>query len=199
MIPGDLITHTMPRPHGMPGSLEGVWVRHTSGGISKLALKSYEQGRKSFEGTARDFIWCDEEPPDACYTEMLLRTLTTKGVIFVTFTPLQGVSEVVKGFLEPDNQEAAKYKFYVQAGWKDVPHLDEEQKKNLLVTTPRYQLRGAESGFRRHLPDFRRRHRNAPRPDSGILAAGVRHGRRLEPHGRDLGGTRPGLRRDRAL
>jgi phage terminase large subunit-like protein len=146
MIPGDLITHTMPRPHGMPGSLEGVWVRHTSGGISKLALKSYEQGRKSFEGTARDFIWCDEEPPDACYTEMLLRTLTTKGVIFVTFTPLQGVSEVVKGFLEPDNQEAAKYKFYVQAGWKDVPHLDEEQKKNLLVTTPRYQLRARTLG-----------------------------------------------------
>jgi phage terminase large subunit-like protein len=106
----------------------------------------YEQGRKSFEGTAKDFIWCDEEPPEACYTEMLMRTMTTKGIVYITFTPLQGMSEVVKGFLEPDNKAAAQYKFYVQAGWKDVPHLDEDEKKNLLATTPRYQLKARTLG-----------------------------------------------------
>ena len=112
MIPGDLILHTTPRPHGMPDSLEGIWVRHVSGGISKVALKTYEQGRKSFEGTSKHFIWCDEEPPEACYTEMLMRTMTTKGKVYVTFTPLQGMSEVVMGFLEPATEEAKQYKFY---------------------------------------------------------------------------------------
>jgi phage terminase large subunit-like protein len=146
MIPGDLITHTTPRPHGMPGSLEGLWVKHVSGGISKVALKTYEQGRKSFEGTAKHFIWCDEEPPEACYTEMLLRTMTTKGIVYTTFTPLQGMSEVVMGFLEPATKEARQYKFYVQAGWKDVPHLDEEEQKKLLATTPRYQIKARTLG-----------------------------------------------------
>ena len=146
MIPGHLILHTTPRPHGMPDSLEGIWVRHISGGISKVALKTYEQGRKSFEGTSKHFIWCDEEPPEACYTEMVMRTLTTKGKVYVTFTPLQGMSEVVMGFLEPATEEAKHYKFYVQAGWKDVPHLDEEEKKNLLATTPRYQIKARTLG-----------------------------------------------------
>ena len=41
-------------------------------------------------------VWCDEEPPADCYTEMLFRTITTKGVTLVTFTPLQGMSDVVK-------------------------------------------------------------------------------------------------------
>jgi phage terminase large subunit-like protein len=146
MIPKHLIVHTTPRPHGMPGAISEVWVRHISGEVSKLTLKTYEQGRKSFEGTARDFIWCDEEPPLDCYTEMVLRTMTTKGIVYITFTPLQGMSEVVMGFLEPDNDEARKYKFYVQAGWKDVPHLDEEEKKKLLATTPRYQIKARTLG-----------------------------------------------------
>lgn len=146
MIPKELIVHTTPRPHGMPGAIEGIWVKHASGGTSKVALKMYEQGRKSFEGTAKDFIWCDEEPPEPCYTEMCFRTLTTKGIVYITFTPLQGMSEVVKGFLEPDDKEAAQYKLHVQAGWKDVPHLDEEEKKKLLATTPRYQLKARTLG-----------------------------------------------------
>jgi hypothetical protein len=77
---------------------------------------------------------------------MLLRTLTTRGIAYTTFTPLQGMSEVVKGFLEPETHEAALYKFYVQAGWKDVPHLDEEEKKKLLATTPRYQIKARTLG-----------------------------------------------------
>ena len=146
MIPGNLIVHTTPRPHGMPGSVESIWVRHVSGAVSKVGLKSYEQGRKSFEGTSKDWIWCDEEPPEPCYTEMLLRTMTTKGIVYTTFTPLQGMSEVVKGFLEPDNAAAADYKYYIQAGWDHAPHLDEDEKKNLLATTPRYQLRARTLG-----------------------------------------------------
>ncbi len=139
MIPEHLIVHTVKRPHGLPGSIESGWVQHVSGGRSVIGLKMYEQGRKSFEGTAKHGIWCDEEPPQDCYTEMLYRTATTKGLTMVTFTPLQGMSEVVKGFIQPETLEAREFKTVVQAGWDDIPHLDAEEKRALLATTPPFQ------------------------------------------------------------
>jgi phage terminase large subunit-like protein len=51
-------------------------------------------------GTAMDVIHLDEEPSDPkIYSECLLRTMTTDGIIICTFTPLLGLSEVVLSFL----------------------------------------------------------------------------------------------------
>ena len=96
MIPVHLVTSTTTARGGLAGALEGALVRHVSGGTSLLGLKTYEQGRQSFEGTAKHVIWDDEEPPGDVYTEQLYRTITTKGIVLVTFTPLQGMSDVVK-------------------------------------------------------------------------------------------------------
>lgn len=145
MVPPNLITKHTRRPHGLPNSLESVWIKHVSGGVSMVGLKTYEQGRKSFEGTAKHVIWCDEEPPADCYTEMLYRTLTTQGIVLTTFTPLQGMSEVVTGFLEP-TEEARAHKHYIQAGWQDVPHLSEGDKAALMATTPPYQIKARTEG-----------------------------------------------------
>ena len=145
MVPPNLIKHHTKRPHGLPNSLESIWIRHSTGGTSILGLKTYEQGRKSFEGTAKHVIWCDEEPPADCYTEMLYRTLTTQGIVLVTFTPLQGMSEVVTGFLEP-TEASSPHKMYVQAGWRDVPHLTEVDKAALIATTPPYQIKARTEG-----------------------------------------------------
>lgn len=147
MVPGHLITHHARRPHGLPGSMEKIWVRHTSGGQSTLGFKAYEQGRQSFEGTAKHFVWMDEESPQDCYTEALYRTMTTQGIIYTTFTPLQGMSDVVRGFLEPENEEAKKFKLMVQAGWDDVPHLAESEKMMLLATTPPFQRDARSKGL----------------------------------------------------
>lgn len=76
-----------------------VKVRHSTGGWSVLGLKSYEQGRGSFEGTEQDGIWLDEEPALEIYTECLIRTMTTQGLMILTFTPLEGMSDVVLAFL----------------------------------------------------------------------------------------------------
>lgn len=145
MIPAHLILQTV-TARGLSGALEGAQVKHVSGGTSQVGLKSYEQGRSSFEGTAKHVIWCDEEPPAPCYTEMLYRTVTTKGIVMVTFTPLQGMSEVVKGFLEPETPASAEFKTYIQAGWKDVPHLDDAEQRALRATTPPYQLAARTEG-----------------------------------------------------
>ena len=126
MIPAELIEKTTRKTHGLADAVEQIRVKHVSGKISTVGLKTYEQGRKSFEGTARHLIWCDEEPPGDCYQEMKMRLLTTNGCIYTTFTPLRGMSDVVKSFLEPDSAAMRTVKFYVQAGWRDAPHLNEE-------------------------------------------------------------------------
>ena len=68
-------------------------------GWSELGLKSYQQGRGTFEGTERDLVWADEEIPMDCYVECLIRTMTTDGLMICTFTPLEGLSELVMSFL----------------------------------------------------------------------------------------------------
>mgnify|MGYP001809629296 CR=1 FL=1 len=87
---------------GVPDLVDTVAVRHVSGEWSTLGLKSYQQGRGSFEGTEQDFIWLDEEPPMDVYGECLIRTATTGGIVMITFTPLEGLSEVVMQFLPGD-------------------------------------------------------------------------------------------------
>lgn len=145
MLPAHLIIKTVKR-QGRPDAMESIQVRHASGGTSVIGLKSYEQGRESFEGTAKHVVWCDEEPPQDCYTEMLYRTATTGGIVFTTFTPLKGRSEVVKGFLEPESDAAKEFKVVVQAGWADVPHLSEFERRALLATTPPYLIAARTQG-----------------------------------------------------
>lgn len=146
MIPGDALA-TKPRSRaGVADSLESAWIKHVSGKYSQVALKTYAQGRPSFEGTAKHVIWCDEEPPMDCYMEMLFRTVTTRGIILTTFTPLLGRSEVVKSFLEPENAAAARHKWYIQAGWEDVPHIPEHDKQAVIATCLPYLLDARTKG-----------------------------------------------------
>lgn len=84
---------------GVPNLIDTAQIRHVSGNLSTIGLKSYQQGRGSFEGTEQDVIWLDEEPPLDIYGECLIRTATTQGMIYITFTPLEGMSEVVMQFL----------------------------------------------------------------------------------------------------
>jgi phage terminase large subunit-like protein len=83
---------------GVPGADDIVKVRHEpTGQLSELQFRSYDQGRISFQGTKREVVWCDEEPPKDVYDECLLRTMTTGGIVICTFTPLNGLSEVDVG------------------------------------------------------------------------------------------------------
>jgi phage terminase large subunit-like protein len=84
---------------GVADLVDTVKIKHVTGGWSKLGLKSYQQGRGAFEGTAQHVIWNDEEPPMDVYGEQMIRTATTNGVMMLTFTPLEGMSDVVQQFL----------------------------------------------------------------------------------------------------
>jgi phage terminase large subunit-like protein len=99
LVPGDTLGGITWK-QGVNDLVDTVAVKHQSGGWSALGIKSYQQGRKSFEGTEKDLIWLDEEPPLDVYSECLVRTMTTNGLVLLTFTPLEGMSEVVMSFLE---------------------------------------------------------------------------------------------------
>lgn len=104
MIPAETIIKPVAKPN-VPEAIETVYIRHESGGESVLTLKSYEQGRESFQGSEKHVIWLDEECPRSVYTECLMRTMTTNGLIIVTFTPLLGMTELIKDFLGYEPQE----------------------------------------------------------------------------------------------
>lgn len=114
MIPKDLIIRTTHRSLP-PDSVADAYIKHVSGGTSVVSFKSAIQGRETYQGTAKDVIWCDEEMPDDVYLECLLRTMTNNGMTMITFTPLQDLTPLVLSFMPggeipangivPDNNE----------------------------------------------------------------------------------------------
>ena len=103
-IPGDLILKA-DRARGTPNLLDTVIVKHKSGEDSFLGFKAYEKGREKWQGETLDGVWNDEEPPSDIYTEGLTRTNARMGLVLVTFTPLLGMSEVVRMFLKEEDRE----------------------------------------------------------------------------------------------
>ena len=99
LIPADAIVEEPSRRAGATGAFDTAHVRHVSGGISLLGFKSYDQGRRKFQGTARHLVWLDEEPPADVYDECILRLMTTDGLMLCTFTPLNGQTEIVLRFM----------------------------------------------------------------------------------------------------
>lgn len=89
------------RAIGTPNLLDNVTVRHVSGGISTIGFKAYSQGREKWQGPTLDGVWFDEEPPLDIYMEGLTRTnAIADSIVFLTFTPLLGMSNVVRMFLD---------------------------------------------------------------------------------------------------
>jgi len=99
LIPGDKIAGNPTHRAGVAQAVDTVRIAHASGGMSMLGFKSYDQGRKKFQGTAKHLIWLDEEPPEDVYSECMARLMTTNGMMICTFTPLEGLSNVVLKYM----------------------------------------------------------------------------------------------------
>ena len=129
MIPGDKIAHHN-RAIGVPNLLDTVQVRHASGGLSYLAFKFYEKGRQKWQGETLDGIWFDEEPPEDIYMEGLARTTTTKGICFITATPLLGMSDVIMMFYpHPSSLD----RVVIQASIEDALHIPADRDRAIRV------------------------------------------------------------------
>lgn len=142
-IPKEYIVDFKKRQAGVSDVVDTIRVRHKSGKLSSITLKTYEQQRKEWQGRACNFVWFDEEPPQDVYTEGLTRILDKRGCLLLTFTPLKGPSEVVRHFLNP---EKGSNTFIKNVSWDDAPHLDEKSKEELKATYPAHERETRSAG-----------------------------------------------------
>ena len=103
MIPKECLKEVTNR-RGTPNAVDTILVKWGGGGDvqareSFLGFKSNDQGREKWQGETLDLVWFDEEHDEDVYTEGLTRTNVAMGLTMLTFTPLKGMSSVVKRFL----------------------------------------------------------------------------------------------------
>lgn len=134
-VPKELIVGNPSMSRGVTDAYDTVHVRHVSGGISSVIFKSYEQGRKKFQSGTIDVVWGDEEPPADVYAEMIARITATDGMIYITFTPLNGMSEVVSQFLEHPNENRGEVVMTIY----DAKHIKKEDIPKILEGYPVWQ------------------------------------------------------------
>jgi phage terminase large subunit-like protein len=140
-IPKDaLIDVTMAR--GVADLVDTIQVRHVSGGTSVIGLKSYEKGREKWQGETLDWVWFDEEPDGDIYTEGLTRTNATGGFVWMTFTPLLGMSEVVGRYL----LQPSKDRHVTQMTIDDAEHYTPEQRAQIIAGYPEHEREARANG-----------------------------------------------------
>jgi phage terminase large subunit-like protein len=140
-IPKDAIIDVI-SSRGVPELAELIRVKHVSGGLSTIGLKSYEKGREKFQGETLDYVWCDEESPYDVYSEALTRTNATRGLTWTTFTPLLGMSTVVLRFL----QEKSPDRTYIGMTIDDVLHFTEEDRARIVASYGPHELEARTKG-----------------------------------------------------
>lgn len=128
---------------GTPGLLAGVTVRHITGGTSVINFKSYIQGREKWQGETLDWVWFDEEPPPEIYTEGLTRTNATGGFAWMTFTPLLGMSEVVRRFIN----EKPPGTHVTTMTIDDAEHYTDAQRAAIIASYPAHEREARTKGI----------------------------------------------------
>lgn len=135
MIPAKHILEISKNAHGVKDLVETIVVKHVTGGKSRLALKSYDQGRAKWQGETLNFVWYDEEPHEDIYLEGLTRTNATQGITFLTFTPLRGISTVVRRFMVEKVVGTHITKMTID----DAMHYSTEQRKAIIASYPLHE------------------------------------------------------------
>ena len=95
-----------------------VW--HVSGGKSKLYFSNYTQEVRHLQGYELDLVVLDEQPPDDTFSELVVRTASRNGQVICSFTPLKGLTGLVRKFWD----QVEGY-CHVRVTWNDVPYENE--------------------------------------------------------------------------
>jgi phage terminase large subunit-like protein len=120
---------------GLADLADTIRVRHENGDVSTIALKAYSQGRERFQGATIDYLTLDEEPDFEIFSEALTRTNVTRGPCVLTFTPLKGVSSVVKRFIH----EPSPDRNVTTMTLDDAAHYSAEDKERIIAQYPEHE------------------------------------------------------------
>lgn len=140
MIPAANIIEVV-AARGVADLADYVRVRHPKG-ESVIKFKTYDQGRIKWQGDTLDFVWFDEEPPLDIYTEGITRTNATKGFCYLTFTPLLGMSEVVRRFLVENNPDRHDTNMVIE----DAEHIEPAERQRIIDSYPAHEREARTKG-----------------------------------------------------
>lgn len=138
LVPADKLDFlTLSEATKTSSGIDSFRVQHITGAWSYVQFRTAEAGRAAFQGTERSIL-IDEECDTAVYEECLLRTLTGGNILMLTFTPLTGMTPLLKNFYEgtfrPGDLELGLGKFVVQTSMKECPHLDAVAVEEILAS-----------------------------------------------------------------
>lgn len=141
LIPKRAIIDIAPS-RGVSDGVDSVTVEHVSGGHSRLTFKTYDQGRERWQAATLDGVWFDEEPPEEIYTEGLTRTNATGGIVFMTFTPLLGMSNVVRRFLTESSPDRHDTNMTIE----DALHIPADERARIIASYPPHEREARTKG-----------------------------------------------------
>lgn len=146
-IPKDAIKEKSLK-RGVADALDTLVILHGGGGDvqageSLLGFKSYDQGREKFQAETLQLVWFDEEPDDDVYMEGLTRTNATNGLVYMTFTPLKGMTTTVKRFIldKPAGTHVTNMTI------NDAGHYTPEQRAAIIASYPAHERDARTKGI----------------------------------------------------
>ena len=142
-IPRDCLLDTSPRP-GVPNAVSSIVVKHVSGGQSIVSTASYDQGRTKWQADTLDWVWFDEEPPEDVYMEGITRTNVCQGPVWITFTPLMGMTDVVRRFYPRAAAFPGTHVTHMTID--DAEHFTPEQRAMIIASYPLHEQKARARG-----------------------------------------------------
>ena len=136
-----IVSHSMKQ--GVSDAVAALVIKHELGDNSVIQFHSYDQGRTKWQADTVDIVWFDEEPPLDIYSEGLTRTNATGGIVFVTFTPLLGMSAVVKRFLV----EKAPGTVVTTMTIEHAEHYTPEERQRIIAAYPAHEREARANGI----------------------------------------------------
>lgn len=128
---------------GVSGAIDYAIIKHKSGGNNIVKFKTYSMGREKWQAESCLCVWLDEEPDRDIYEEALSRTNATGGILYMTFTPLNGMTPIVKQFWNESHPDRALVRMDIY----DAKHISPEQREKIIASYPPHQRKARIEGI----------------------------------------------------
>ncbi len=141
IIPRELILNWTRRSRPA-NAIDQIWVKHFNeqgeqDGVSLIQFKDYSQGYRKFAGGTVHVIHLDEDPVDGrITTECKARFVQTRGIMYYTLTPTEGLTASVKEFWP---EPSTPFHYTVQMTLDDCARLSETEKREIIAAYPEHE------------------------------------------------------------
>lgn len=118
---------------------------------SQVQLMTYEQSLVKFAGDSLHWVWCDEEPPQDIYKECRVRVMDTGGSIWITMTPVEGMTWVYDDLYIPGLSGASTNVLVVIIDTDENPYISQADKEEVYADLDEDELEARKRGKFVHL------------------------------------------------